>query len=206
MGGTFASALAMAITPTGTPPYNSGNPYGFPDGVLYPGPGLRFADIADGTSKTIAVTETMDDQGSRWTVEKEVTMFGLPTTMATQVKQLSTYGSFWGPGDYDGTFGATSTVGMNTNERPYIGYDFTPAGADYKGGGPASTQYATDDKGMGFGETYTPNYGPSAGHPGVINHLFVDGSVQALSKQLDGAAYMFLITRNNGDPFPDFTK
>ena len=61
MGGTFAAALAMAADDTRTPPYNPANPKKFPDGVLFPGPGLRFSDITDETSKTIAVAETIDN-------------------------------------------------------------------------------------------------------------------------------------------------
>ncbi|MGA2620882.1 MAG: DUF1559 domain-containing protein [Thermoguttaceae bacterium] len=202
MGGTFAAALAMAADDTRTPPYDPTDPKKFPDGAMFPGPGLRFADIPDGTSKTIAVAETIDDICSRWTVGKEATMFGLPSSMAGQIKHLTAHGDFWGPSDYDGQFGPTSAVDLNKGERPYVGFDFSPGGADYAGGGPGSTQYAADDRSMGFGEENPPNYGPSSGHTAVVNHLFVDGSVHAISKQIDGAAYMFLITRNNADPFP----
>ena len=44
-----------------------------------------------------------------------------------------------------------------------------------------------------------PAYGLSAGHPSVVNHLFVDGTVRSLRKDIDYALYFFLITRNNGD-------
>ena len=42
--------------------------------------------------------------------------------------------------------------------------------------------------------------------PGVVNHLFTDGTVQSLSKNLDTAIYMFLITRNGGDAAAEFFK
>jgi hypothetical protein len=45
-----------------------------------------------------------------------------------------------------------------------------------------------------------PQYGPSSDHDGVVNHLFADGSAKKISDQIDAAAYMFLITRNGGDP------
>ncbi len=47
-----------------------------------------------------------------------------------------------------------------------------------------------------------PAYGPSSNHAAVVNHLMADGSVHSLSKQIDVAAYMFLITRNGSDPSP----
>jgi len=43
-------------------------------------------------------------------------------------------------------------------------------------------------------------YGPSSRHPGVVNHLFADGSVHGISKNIDVATYMFLITRAGGEP------
>ena len=43
-------------------------------------------------------------------------------------------------------------------------------------------------------------YGASSGHGGVVNHLFGDGAVWSISKEIDVAVYMFLITRRNGDP------
>jgi prepilin-type N-terminal cleavage/methylation domain-containing protein len=43
-------------------------------------------------------------------------------------------------------------------------------------------------------------YGPSSRHPGVVNHLFADASVHAISRNIDAATYMFLITRAGGEP------
>ena len=49
---------------------------------------------------------------------------------------------------------------------------------------------------------YGQQYGPDSQHPKVTNHLMVDGSVHEVDKQIDVAAYMFLITRESGDPAP----
>ena len=48
--------------------------------------------------------------------------------------------------------------------------------------------------------------GPQSQHPSVTNHLMVDGSVHTLSNTIDVAAYMFLITRESGDPAPAFEQ
>ena len=45
-------------------------------------------------------------------------------------------------------------------------------------------------------------HGPSSHHPGIINHGFADGSVHPISNAIDAALYMFIITRNGGDPVP----
>ena len=52
----------------------------------------------------------------------------------------------------------------------------------------------------GFGQIPSA-YGPSSMHPDVVVCGMGDGSVQALSKQVDAANLFFLISKNNGDPF-----
>jgi prepilin-type processing-associated H-X9-DG protein len=46
-------------------------------------------------------------------------------------------------------------------------------------------------------------YGPSSGHPSVINCLFGDGSVRGVRKDVDASALFFAVTRNNNDPPAD---
>ena len=85
--------------------------------------------------------------------------------------------------------------------RTYTEFDFSPIKYPGKGDDvnaspiPAGKDVGTYPAGVGR----TPAYGPSSGHPGVVNHLFCDGSVHALRKDIDYAAYFFLITRDNGD-------
>jgi prepilin-type N-terminal cleavage/methylation domain-containing protein len=47
-------------------------------------------------------------------------------------------------------------------------------------------------------------YGPSSRHPGVVNHLFADGSVHAVPREIDATLYMHLITRQGGEPVNKF--
>ncbi|OHB72196.1 MAG: hypothetical protein A2V70_20780 [Planctomycetes bacterium RBG_13_63_9] len=47
-------------------------------------------------------------------------------------------------------------------------------------------------------------YGPSSDRSAVTNHLSVDGSVHAISNEIDAALYMFMMTRNGGDPMPGY--
>jgi hypothetical protein len=51
------------------------------------------------------------------------------------------------------------------------------------------------------GKAVAPAYGPSFGHCGIVNHLYADGSVQAISTRIDPCAYWFMSTKNGGDPY-----
>jgi hypothetical protein len=43
-------------------------------------------------------------------------------------------------------------------------------------------------------------YGPSSDHPGVVLHLFGDGSVRSFNNSIAPEAYGSLITRDGGEP------
>jgi hypothetical protein len=131
------------------------------------------------------------------------------TAVAFYMPKGST-GSFDDQGNVDGNPGPGYS-----QYRTYLSFDFRPTGDD-KGTYPL---FNTNNRGVsglpgGNGATYKmgtngdgsqsnrPAYGPSSGHVGIVNHLFADGSVHCLSKQIDVSAYMFLITKSGGDPAP----
>jgi type II secretory pathway pseudopilin PulG len=195
MGATCVSSLQVVVGGK-KPPYC---PAGVdastihPDGAFYPGSGIQVADFMDGTAHTILVAETIDDRSSRWTVGKEATLVGLPDKVVQGAVDTGTY-SYFHPTWFDGTFNGTAAAAQKPPARPYIAYDFSPGGKD------AGTY---DDTGI-FGQKPAPAYGPSSGHGDVVNHLFADSSVSALSKKLDPCAYWFMITKNGADPYhPD---
>jgi hypothetical protein len=43
------------------------------------------------------------------------------------------------------------------------------------------------------------DWGPSSMHPGVINHLLADSSVQTIQDTIDPAVYDALVTRAGGE-------
>ena len=135
------------------------------------------------------MVETIDDVSSRWTVGKEATLVGLPNKVVQGAVPDERY-LYFHPAWYDGTFNGTAAAAQKPPARPYIAYDFSPGGKD------AGTY---EDTGT-FGQK-PPAYGPSSGHPGIVNHLFADGSAQAISIRIDPCAYWFMITKNGGDPF-----
>ena len=83
MGATTRGSLIMVVNPQATPPYGTMTPILgtaplHPDGAIFPGNGIRAADVLDGLSHTIFTIETIDEAASRWTVGKEATLVGMP--------------------------------------------------------------------------------------------------------------------------------
>jgi len=168
-----------------------------PNGACYPGSKLTFANFkSDGSAHTILAVETIEDRGARWSLGWESTLVGLPTQVpgytppdAVTFRNTYDYGRYWHPTGFNGKFDEESTV--NTSFRTFLGrtdyqnYWYLPENAD-----PYSYK----------------QYGPQSQHPSVTNHLMVDGSVHTLSNTIDVAAYMFLITRESGDPAPAFEQ
>jgi len=174
-----------------------GDPQDHPDGGIFPGSSHGINGFQkDGTSHTIIVTESVEPYVSRWTVGLETCIVGLPPIVTDGTDGIVPAGTglypYHYPAGFTGTYGDDSTVTMN---RTYMNWDYEPAavGGDgpYENGLPKS-----HDKSIEM------QYGVSSEHGGVVNHLFADGSVHSLNDEMDAAAYMFLITRNNGDPAP----
>jgi prepilin-type N-terminal cleavage/methylation domain-containing protein len=205
MGATCIQSLSVVIGKS-NPPYNpSGTSPSImhPDGAFFPGSGSQVSDLADGTAHTIMVVETIDDQASLWTVGKQATLAGLPNQVVTGAQAPNSQYSYYHPQWYDGTFNGQAAAQQGGAEcKPFIAFNFSPNGP------PAETaEYAKEDTGM-FGSVQmpgatqsAPNYGPSSGHRGIVNHGFADGSVQPISTRIDPSAMWFLVTKNGGDPY-----
>jgi hypothetical protein len=93
-------------------------------------------------------------------------------------------------------------AGVSTHGlRTFLTYDCSSSGAEANGymedGDP---QFPLRDTVPGATQDY-PAYGPSSAHPRVMIVGMGDGSTMALSKRVDAAAFFFLITKSNGDPF-----
>jgi prepilin-type N-terminal cleavage/methylation domain-containing protein len=186
LGASTRNSLLMAADATLAPPYGAAKSH--PDGVLYPSDkNLPMADIKDGTSHTIVIMETIDDTNSRWMVGAEATMAGLPQASSpTGSTPPARPFNYFAPPGFDNTFGDGSAV-ARAGLRTFLSYDFSPTGAE-------AGKY--EDPGW----AKPPAYGPSSAHPNVVIVSFADGSVTALSKQVDAANLFFLITKDNNDP------
>lgn len=188
-----------------TPKYQASH---HPDGGLFPGKGVRLAEYVDGTSHTVVLVETIDDRASRWAFGSDVTVTGIPSKTQSpdgstgqdityvQAPNAKYYYPTFGSATFDGTtFGDESPLAGQT----LLSWNFRPAGTK-----PGEGLYHSMNEDPGFGtDSYYPDYGPTAGHPETVNHAFADGSATALRKRIDTAAYMFMITRDGGEPNPE---
>jgi hypothetical protein len=187
VGASTRNSLLLAADPSAAPPYGTAKIH--PDGALYPSDkNLPLADLKDGTSHTILLMETMDDTNSRWMVGAECTLAGLPQASSPTGDEPSPPYPFFAPPGFDNKFGEDSGV-SRAGLRTFLSYDFSPNGVD-------AGKY--EDPGWAKAP---PACGPSSGHPAVVIVTMGDGSVMALSKQVDAANLFFLITKDNNDPF-----
>jgi hypothetical protein len=206
MGATNMVSLSYCLDPKGT----TALPYPpvpaiaseHPDGVLFPGNGIKISDIKDGTAYTIMAVETIDysgttpsDAGSAWISGDCATLVGVPSQSSGRqitFQPRTEMFEFLSPAGFNGKTGKGADP-ITQLLRTYLAYDF--AGAD-KG------KYPDPQNDVIVGNTPRNLFGPSSGHPSVVNHLFVDGSVRAIRKDIEFCEYFFYITRNRGDRGP----
>ncbi|MGD0653091.1 MAG: DUF1559 domain-containing protein [Thermoguttaceae bacterium] len=211
MGASNMISLSACLSTAGVTPYPNGGVTGAttPDGAIYPaGTGNNISALIDGTAHTIISVETMDFSGnpatpstatSAWFAGTSATLAGVPTNTGTaQITYQAASATgfpFVAPNTFNGKYyedASTYIQGLRT----YLAYDFP--GTD-KGKYP-------DPNTPVVGAWIANMYGPSSGHPTVVNHLMGDGAVHTVRKDVDFAMYFFAITRNNGDPAPDFER
>jgi type II secretory pathway pseudopilin PulG len=209
MGATNMISLSACLSTAAVTPYpNGGVTATQPDGAIYPwSSGNNISAFIDGTAHTIISVETMDYSGnpatpssacSAWFAGTSATLVGTPTQGITYQASSSTGFPFVAPNTFNGKYyedASTYIQGLRT----YLAYDF-PGTDNGLYPNPATPV---------VGNIYTTSpktFGPSSGHPTVVNHLMGDGAVHTVRKDVDFAMYFFAITRNNGDPAPDFDR
>ena len=186
-----------------------------PDGAVPPGDGIRVGDIGDGASHTIFATETLEQNYSDWMVGECNGTIGMnPSYMWTNAPSpLPTAVTFVGPGQVGANSktpyefirpstwpGGTATAPVepanaNLPDMPtYMSIDCNINTNAYK---KAFANTLITSSGAMFNMNVT--WGPSAGHPQVVNHLFGDGTVKNIRKDINYGSYFFLITRSGND-------
>jgi len=177
----------------GTAPSTYGTDH--PDGAIAPNTTWPVDALSDGTSNTILVAECAERRCSRWVFGNEMEVIGLPDEpTGTQTGFLYYFPTGFKPEDpkfYDDTEIQTTDGDISSppSGKPFAAYNYTGTenGATYSGK---------------QGNNTNAYYGPSSDHPEAVNHLFGDTSIWSISKKVDAAAYLFMITRNGGDPAP----
>jgi len=189
---SLLAASAMSSPPA--PKY----PGRHPDGMIYAGAKPKMRDFSDGTANTAIAVETTEQVASRWTVGLECQVVGLPCrspgpsgSPLTDYFQTDSNTPYYYPKQFmpSGQFWEDSQIPADYN-RTYIAWKYNTDGP-YDGGAPDPAWTAP-----------WPTAGPGSDHPATVNHLFGDGSVHGIAREVDAAFYMFIITRGNGDPTP----
>ncbi len=178
IGATSQASLNYYTAPgPGTTPYSAAHP----DGAIYPGKKNRMADFSDGTSNTVLACETVEEVSAIWQDGTNAHLVGLSSDVT-----YAPYGSYSAPTKYvPGKYEDESVVAFDT----YLAWDYEDTSGD-----PSTGQY----------QSATYIHGPGSSHPGTVNHLFADGGVRSVSTEVDTSLYMFIITRDGGDPGSEF--
>jgi prepilin-type processing-associated H-X9-DG protein len=154
----------------------------------------------DGTSKTILVAETRERRFASWydgtmnwvVAARHSNPFAGTKAITPATKSIT--GKINGHDVTDrwviGTDGTTATGGSSLNYGPTRQ---TPT-AVYL---PTDALSDPDISGIPPGRLW----GPSSEHRGgIVNHAFADGHVESISDQIDPNVYLWMTTRNGGEP------
>jgi len=199
MTATHIESYYVATNNTGQTPFYGpqDNPrVVHPDGAIYPGSKHGHGAFSrDGESNTILLAESKEQYRSRWTMGTETAVVGIP------VAELGGESFFIDKGEGEYRYASPQGFVANRwNEESLIDAESnrTYMNHDYE-----QSPYL-DDVADTYREEFQsmPFYGPSSDHTSVVNHVFADGSARSLSIDMDVAAYMFFITRNNSDVPP----
>ncbi len=197
-----ASHIESLLVASEDPPssYLYGIKKDHPDGGIYPGSKLSQKNFAkDGAAHTILLVETKEQFRARWAVGREASLVGLPATPVGMTFDKE-FGYYHPASFLPNRWLEESNLPAQT-DRTYLDWKYDEEeGEDgyYDDGG-------MSDRGMGvsqYADTSAAFFGPSSDHKNGVCHAFADGSVHAVRRDVDAAAYFFLITRQNEDPFP----
>jgi hypothetical protein len=188
LGATHIESLSIASANPLTPKYNpgpwpgldmstSGPPH--PDGNCFPGVSLLYASLRNGLSNTLLLVESLEPRYARWTVGADAALVAFPRCVEFEEYRSRRYapkGSAYAPKGYSKALEQSAEADSTYwTYHTYLDWDYSRSPYDAADG------------------TSGERYGPSSNHPGVVNHVIMDGSVRSLSKDIDITLYMFLV-------------
>ena len=161
-----------------TPGTTTGEP---PNGVIVPGNPLKESSIGDGSSKTVIVAETKEQNYSSWYDGSTAFLVACWPSGPTQPTKDTKSG--WWVVDTSKNDNSGASIGRGPKPDPAVKYMTTAIG------GTVNTNLKVDWE-----------WGPSSDHSGgVVNHVFADGGSRSISKEVDPQVYMHLVTRGGGE-------
>ena len=143
IGATCMESLALCTDSSLQPPY--GKLEDHPDGVIFPGTGIRLKDVKDGTSHTVMMGETMDDGGdvsdpssigSAWIAGACATLVGLPLKNrfgkgeSISIDPPNEEYPFYRPKGFNGKFDEEASPEIQAL-RTYLAYNWTGDAKEY---------------------------------------------------------------------------
>ena len=179
LSATHLACMGLAPDDAGT---DSAEP---PNGVIVPGDGLSMKSVLDGAAKTLVVCETKEPAVNSWYDGTVCWTVGTNPNASSQPTWTRTAVAVNGGGSRNGNWvfpqGTKDARSLNYGPGKNRKHLFTPSGTT-----PAQTQPVS--------------WGPSSDHAGgVVMHLACDGSVHALTEDIDPELYLSLITRAGGE-------
>jgi hypothetical protein len=191
LGATHIESLSVASANPIVPKFHpetyeatNGRNFYHPDGGCFPGSNFTFGSFRNGLSNTVFLTESIEPRFARWTVGSDAAIVALPRCVEFESSQVEhdNFGKskpipyFFVPKGY-GKAIAKSLEAEDTywSYHTYLDWDYHECPYDAGDG------------------TSGERYGPSANHPSVVVHCFLDGSSRSLNKSIDITLYMTLI-------------
>lgn len=166
------------------------------DGVMYIGSRTTIGAIGDGTTNTFLLAETEEPVYSRWVVGQECGLYTMIDDAEFSPADVANHIPYIYPAGYSSNrYGTDSTIPAD-KQKTNLSRDYAASPYPWGELGFASRRYSEKP------DAKTPRYGAGSSHDGVVNHAFVGGAVESISKKVDAAAYFFLTTRANQDPSP----
>lgn len=147
--------------------------------------GLNVADITDGTSKTILLTESRGEKWVAW-------FSGVSTSTVAISPDVATCGQLL----------ARQVPAAPNAAAAFATFSDLPVGLNY--GRSLNNSSRRDHPLFWSTRSDQREWGPSSAHDGnVVMTGYADGHVKALSPQIDSTTYFRLTTRGGGEPADD---